>query len=288
MKGWVIVLAVMGVASCRSRDFAGTERLTLARSTSTSPAPSAKDYDGRVVVYSAAKGLSMDGVTVISTPASSTGFPKEMKKAGSGLTLLPLQASLQAKKIERVLLAFEATTPYRAVVEVVYTLAESGASHYELLVDGGERRSVLPLDAPRSGGNACVAFELHRLFDEGDAGPKKALTERDALCVGIVVRSNGVDVQSRGDRLDETCLALTDGEGPTLDASKVAPVDAVRLTRCLNALKAAHPHKTTTPVAVSAQHETAFRDVVTVLDALRSTGFTPTLGTSRGLGSPTR
>jgi hypothetical protein len=297
-------------AGCKPKDLPGTEKLELAKSTSTEAAPLAKDYPGHVVAYSAARGLLLDGASVLPAVLSpEVGFPPSAKPNGEhGLMLAPLLNAMTSsndagaaggagvKSGERVLVAFEGATPYRAVVEVLFTLGQTAAvSRFDLLMqnEAGERR-VVPLNVPKSGDVTCLKVtaakmekSLGDLMQSSDAGAPPAaptaptpLASRDAICASFLVQNLGVMVKSSGDALDATCteFAPSQHKDPSIAATKIGPINTPALQKCVTTLATKYPSVKKTPATVSAPREMKWSNIVPVLDVLREAGIEPGLG----------
>ncbi len=128
----------------------GTEGMDLAPSAMPTKAPVAAGYPNHVFAYTAARGLTLDGKVILAPPsAPAQGFDLKDKRNGQGdLFVVPLQDAVAKTKGDTALVAFEASTPYRIVAEVVFTIGQGGAATLEFLVrtPAGERRTFgMPL-----------------------------------------------------------------------------------------------------------------------------------------------
>jgi hypothetical protein len=249
-------------------------------------------------------------------PPTATGFDPKEKAQGAGLQLRALErfAKQHWPDPSSVIVAFERTSPYRAVTEVIFTLRQSGASHIDLLVQNRDKRVLLGLSSADAGETMCPPAgqspeehraALARQADEMqrqmlaallDAGANTSniptipatevaakaptaptpLAERSALCVGVLIEAKGITVRANRDRLAPGCETF--GDGPTIPPS--SPADA--LQRCIAHLVEKHPtsSKAIRPV-VSAEGPRPFQEIVVALDALHDAGLDPALGVAR-------
>lgn len=271
----------------------GTEGMDLAPSAMPTKAPVAAGYPNHVFAYTAARGLTLDGKVILAPPsAAAQGFDLKDKRNGQGdLFVVPLQDAVAKTKGDTALVAFEASTPYRIVAEVVFTIGQGGAATLEFLVrtPAGERRTFgmpLPKTALPCGETLEeMQRELAALqVALGDAAtpPTMAmvpLASRTPICIALDVASDGLGVRSRRDRLDASCSELAkDAPLPltTLPAeSGKLPLGAAAI--CANTIKKRFPQSVASRVTVRASGETPWRDVVAVID---------TFGPPAGFGDP--
>jgi hypothetical protein len=224
-------LAVLALGACRSKPLPGTADISVARSTSTDPAPETKGYAGHVVAYSRERGLVADGVVI--APPATTGGP-------AALVIPELRNALEQGSKERVVVALEGTSPYAMVWAITCTLGQSGISPFEYLVKNGERSVIVPVEAPRpcercafddalaSEGGADAAPPSHPLR-EADPVPLK---EREGGCLHAEIDGDGVTVRVAGDVLGPSCVSFgRDATVPRLAGS----VDRGEVVRCLRA-----------------------------------------------------
>lgn len=301
---FVLFQILIAANGCKSKTNP-PEKLDLAKSTSAEP--SALDgnlgrYPGHVVVYSVARGLRVDGAALLPAIISpEVGFPASAKAKGEhDLVLVPLLNAMtvreagNAKENDRVLVAFEAATPYRAVVEVLFTLVQAAVARFDLLTqnEAGEPR-VLPITPPKTGDSTCLAITASRMEKSmvdllSDAGtprePKGStpLAHREAICLSLTVQNLGVSVRSSSDPLDATCTdvapAASSPKDPTVPATKAGPVNSPALQKCVAALVARHPKIKKMPATVSGSRETKWSNIVPLLDILREAGIEPGFG----------
>ena len=271
----------------------GTEGMDLAPSAMPTKAPVAAGYPNHVFAYTAARGLTLDGKVILAPPsAPAQGFDLKDKRNGQGdLFVVPLQDAVAKTKGDTALVAFEASTPYRIVAEVVFTIGQGGAATLEFLVrtPAGERRTFgmpLPKTALPCGETLEeMQRELAALqVALGDAAtpPTMAmvpLASRTPICIALDVASDGLGVRSRRDRLDASCSDLAKDAGlavATLPAeSGKLPLGAASI--CANTIKKRFPQAVASRVTVRASGETPWRDVVAVID---------TFGPPGGFGDP--
>lgn len=280
MKRAILLLAL--AIACKDRApapkadeaYPGTDAMDLAPSAVTTRAPVAAGYANHVFAYTAARGLTLDGKVILAPPrAPAQGFDLKDKRNGQGdLFIVPLQDAVAKSKGDTALVAFEASTPYRIVAEVAFTLGQGGATTLELLVrsPAGERRTItmpLPKEALPCGG---TLDDLQR---------NQGIGARNPFCLSLDVASEGLSVRSRRDRLDASCADVAKDAAPTLatlpaESGKV-PLGAASI--CANTIKTRFPQAVGSRVTVRASGETPWRDVVAVID---------TFGPPAGFGDP--
>lgn len=263
--------------------FAGTDGMELAPSTTTKPAPDAATWTQRVIVYTAAHGLMLDGRVILPpSPDPGHGFEAKDKRIGiNDLVIVPLQTAIVEKKSRGALLAFEPATPYRIVAEVAFTLGENDYDSIDLLVQAGGERRVIAMPIPRvvlPCGETLVDAEhdlavLNSIFGDAAAPMPVAgvpLASRTPICIGIDSSPDGVRVRSRRDRLAMSCTEIArieEGFVPTLPASTDGKLPLAEVQRCASTIKAKFPQSAGTRVTVSATGATPWRDVVAMMDA---------------------
>lgn len=282
MKRAVVFVSLLLVVACKDKSptgtsgpktddaLPGTDGMDLAPSAMATKAPTAAGYPNHVFAYSATRGLTLDGRAILA-PASSPaqGFDLKDKRNGQGdLFLVPLEDVLTKNAGDTALVALEASTPYRIVAEIAFTLGQGGATSLEFLVrsPAGERRSFtmpLPKTALPCGG---TLEDLQR-------------ETRTPLCLAVDVASDGLSLRSRRDPFDASCSDIVTDAGATLPtlpaASSKLPLGAASI--CANTIKKRFPQAVGSRVTVRASGETPWRDVVAVID---------TFGPPSGFGDP--
>lgn len=274
--------------------FAGTEAMDLAVSAASVKAPSARGSTNPVFAYTAARGLTLDGRVIVAPPtAPARGFDaKDKRPDAPDLLVVPLESAAATRAASTALLAFEASTPYRIVAEVAFTLGQRAYATLELLVKApsGERRvfamplptAALPCGETVTDAERDLAI-LHSIY--GDAAPPPAvavvpLASRDPLCVSIEVASEGLVVRSRRDRLDSSCGELAPPSDPTpktLAATSTSRLPLGAAAICANTIKKRFPKALASRVTLRASGETPWRDVVAMVDVF---------GPPSGFGDP--
>ena len=135
--------------------------VALASSKATAPVP----LEGvRIFVGRKALSLSDGGPPLLIVPADATHGFSAKDKAGGTRADLALTALRDAKlegSSERAVLYVDRETPYRIVVEVLFTLGQRNFGTYALVVqssDGSGKEASIELIAPRAGGGAPMAM----------------------------------------------------------------------------------------------------------------------------------
>src|SRR5262249_20816511 len=141
------------------------------------------------------RAISADGVEVLDLEADrAAGAPAVTKRAGPrDLYIVPLAKALAARGVRLPLvIVVEPTTPYRLLVEVLFTAAQTDNPQWDLRIAGDEGRGVLA-SAPRaSAGDETRGFTL-LVASQGIAMQKAGTAPRGcsamdrtalAVCVG--------------------------------------------------------------------------------------------------------
>jgi len=306
-----LVLPLVVALGCTPKASPGPAGIELAESTVAEVAAPLKAYPGHVVAYSAARGLVVDDV-VVAAPGGYSGLPAAVKRDGAhGFLVNPLYDVLKDRR--GALLALEAATPYRVVVELGYTVGQSEADTIDFLVRHGAEPRKLSIAMPRSGELVCLmgvpraaaSAEIERrgldllaaLGGDGGrdaaadrAGPPAPLPpsaptplgSREALCLSVLVSTDGVHVRAGANVLDRTCGAfLAEGDVRPTFPRVGGRLDLGGLGACARTL-AALPGAGAGRVLVSAPASVPFGEFVEALDALRVDGLAPpALGTAR-------
>ncbi len=152
---------------------------------------------------------------------------------------------------EAVVIADEAT-PYRVLLEVLYTLGQSGIGRYHLMAMKGteeqaaEKKEPAPLDLP----SATPPFE--------------ALRSPRALALTVLIGEAGIAIKTRAGAIASGCREL----GPSVTIPKQQTHhDFNALATCLGRIKREFPKET--GVVISAAYDTPYWLVLQVMDELR-------------------
>jgi len=185
------------------------------------------------------------------------GMPGAIKRNGpNDLFLVPLAGWLQnVHDTHDISIIADAAVPYRLLMEVLFTCAQSDLDTFHLVVSRAQQTAEIVVRAPH-------------------ADPKTlALPPLTLLIVG-----EGVSVKGTGANVAPGCQ----GTGPGIAVPHAnGKVDQPTLRACLRAIGATAP----TPIQasmVAANPPTPFSEIVAVLDALRASGVTDvSLGLAR-------
>jgi hypothetical protein len=226
------------VAPPKSR-FAG---VTLARSTSSDPLPV-----GVPAIVVSKNEIALEGEQAIVPLGDDRthGTAGQYKRSGpTDLFIVPLAEALKRRGGSEAVFAFDASTPYRLAIEVMFTAGQSELTVFHLAVDNGgtlaDLRSIPPRVAP-------------------------APTAKLGLTVLIV--NDGISIKTVGGNVAPGCQ----DKGPGLAiAKKDGAYDFDALRACTKRLRDVVPEaaddKTFT---VTANPPTEMRDVVAAIDSVR-------------------
>jgi len=262
-----------------------------------SPVPS--DEGPIVIVSRTAILIGDEGEPVVRLPSREeqirTGIATSSKGGKEGALLIaPLAKRVQAAvqlirkqhlakwrgplggpAVEAIVIADE-ETPYRILIEVVYTLGQSGIGRYHLMAmkraepttgDAGAPAPPTPL--PSASPSASPAQPALTAIQ----GPKNLNLVAHLGAAGITLRTSGGAVASG-------CTAL----GPSVTVPKAGDAhDWDALASCLLRVKAAFPTETT--ALLSATNDMPYRHVLRLMDELRGQGG-KTLFPDTNLGVP--
>lgn len=187
------------------------------------------------------------GQKVLDLPEDRSGGAdaKDKRSGKNDLFLVPLAAAypVDAGKVERSLtIDVDDTTPYRMLLEVLFTLAQVELPRWDLRRRG--HAETLPLAAPRAYGSpGAIVSDL-------------ALT--------VLAHDAGISVKARGANLVPGCDVVGPGVAvPNRDGGR----DLVALGACVRKMKAQSP--TEHVVTFSASAATPFVEVWAMIDVLR-------------------
>jgi len=193
-----------------------------------------------------------DSAFVMFTPDAASwdrGMPATVKRNGpNDLFLVPLAGWLgNVHDTHDVSLIVDEAIPYRLLMEVLFTCAQSDLDTFHLVVARDERTAEIVVRAPH-------------------ADPKTlALPPLTVLVVG-----EGVSVKSTGANVAPGCQ----GTGPGIAVPHAnGKVDQASLRACLRAIGATAPSPIQASM-VAANPATPFSELVATLDALRASGVT--------------
>ncbi|HVJ88533.1 MAG TPA: hypothetical protein VM580_01940 [Labilithrix sp.] len=313
-------LACVLLASCKPKELAGTDKLDLARSMSTTVAPSAKDFAGHVVAYSASGGVAFDGAVLVPPSRVSNGRiaagDGDKESDPNDLLIVPLRGAM-TNVHEREgggkasVIAVERTTPYRIVAQIAYSLVDvDPSSPLGFLVQNDTGRTVLRIQPRKMSEMVCKSGPFEVATDEPDGSsllaalggldagvplpvqgsskplrttphPRRPLGARDDLCLTFHVHAGGIDVRSQGEMLDATCTQLSSDDRTTLPSNGSNVVDARVISSCLTNLVTRFSRALVVRPSVSAAGTTSFQEVVSLLDRIREAKLDPVLGAPR-------
>lgn len=191
--------------------------------------------------------VTVRGQTILDLPADRSGGAdaKDKRSGKNDLFLVPLAAAYprDAGTAERSMtIDVDDTTPYRMLLEVLFTLAQVELPRWDLRRRG--HAETLPLAAPRSYGSpGAIVSDL-------------ALT--------VLAHDAGISVKARGGNLGPGCDVVGPGVAvPKGDDAR----DLAALGACVRKIKAQSP--TEHVVTFSAAAATPFVDVWAMIDVLR-------------------
>lgn len=292
-----LLVTIAALPACKPKSLPGTEGIELAPSASGTTAPAAKDFAGHVVTWTKAKGFALDGTSLVA-PGFDPSRASAASPADGGVNAALDSLANEVRRSGRpVIVAVERTTPYRIVADVVLALGRGGATNVDFLVQSGAERHLRSIAIPLGPDATCIDRSA-RKFEElanalsaamSDAGiapsPGSAmvqeLSQRDALCLGVVVGQDGrVTFSAGSDRLAPSCEEFR--EGAFLAPRGAHDVDTDGVARCLTYLGSrARPPLERTMTSVAADAEAPFESVIAVLDVLARTNARVVLGTAR-------
>ncbi len=191
--------------------------------------------------------ITARGAKILDLPSDRSGGadPKDKRSGKNDLFLVPLAAAypLDGGRIERsTTIDVDDTTPYRMLLEVLFTLGQLEFSHWDLRRRG--YAEVLPITPPRPA-------------DPTAPGPT-------GLSLSVVALDAGISVKARGANLGPGCDAIGSGVAvPKRDGVQ----DLAALGACIRKLKAQSPAEHV--VTFSATNATPFMDVWATIDVVR-------------------
>ena len=237
--------------------------LRLASSTSTSPAIEAYAvYVTRAAVYA---DKPPKRVFDLPPPAEARqGFAAVHKRSGPhDLFLVPL-ANVVPNGIERAVVYFDRETPYRIMVEILFTLGAQKVSSFQLAT------------VSKNGKTTKIDFSPPTPTPCANGGPTSATMPACAdvkvppLNLTMLFVQNGISLKTRGGNVAPGCNDM--GPGLAVPRASGGAYDYAALATCAARLRGAKPEfETDDSVIVTANPEVTFESLVAALDAVRAT-----------------
>jgi biopolymer transport protein ExbD len=223
----------------------------LPLSTTTSPVPSGMP---RVVVSKQAIVLEGDLSSLVALPPPdrwANGVDAQYKRNGpNDLFLVPLGAALARARqgaAAPIAIGFDASIPYRIVVEVLFTAGQSEYAKYHLLTR-------------TAAGFGAIVSEPPKVQDV-------RLVQPVALNLAVFVVPGGLVVKGAGGSMAPGCKDV--GPGITLPRG-AGGHDLAGLRACAASLRALDPRfAAETQATITANPDVPFGEIVAVMDALR-------------------
>lgn len=211
-----------------------------------------------VMVTVDARGIHVDGRQVVPLSADrSLGADAAYKRSGpSDLYLVPLADAFAAARAAgrlaaEMVAAVSADTPYRVLVELLFTAAQSELSSYQLHEDSVGGRSITTRP-PR--------------------GPGYAPPPPDAFNLTLHMRAAGTAIRTAEGNVAPGCSAM----GAGLAVPRAGSLDAAAIVHCVKKLRADHPAAAGEKrFTLAANPDMPFRDLVEVVLAMRGTTAEP-------------
>lgn len=266
--------------------------VALPSSLSTAAVPG----DPLVVVLSRTRlALDRDGATLaVPDPATwSTGFGVQYKRGSvNDYFLLPLGEALASRRagdagLPPVVVAADASVPYRALIEAIFTLGQEGASKIAIVVRSAAGTSVIELASPRLAARPLTREQVAQLVAQAGGSsspsappppapsrpaagaPSKTPGEPRALELAVVVTASGFVVSAAGQRMAPGCHDVGAAPNATVALNR-GTQDFGALTACVSAIKASAPRFAgERTVTLSATAATDLQTMVSTADALR-------------------
>lgn len=250
------------VASVPSSDGPRWPDLTLAASSERSPPP-----QGVPIVVVSRRAIHLDrGPMLVPLPADPDarrhGVDARYKRSGpKDLVVAPLADALRAQRGTEAAFAFDAATPFRLVVETLFTATQVEKTTFHLLVAHGEGLAAIPLRPPRRAGD----------LPDGPA----------SLGLTVLLVTDGIGLKARGGNVMPGCSDV----GPGLSFPRVAGKhDYAGLQGCVAKLRAVTGLTDERSVTVAANPDVPFGDLIQAIDHVRRSSTGAPLFTDVGLG----
>ncbi len=245
----VALLAVLALTSLACHDEAKPTVVPLPASTSSAVAASGPALAPPVApaaVVIAEREITLQGTKVMDLPADrSAGADAKDKRSGKNdLYLVPLASACAndgGLAVKSIVIDVDDTTPYRLLIEVLFTLGQCGFERWDLRRRG--HAEILPITPPR----ALAAHE---------APPNSAFT--------LFLVEDGISIKTSGGNVAPGCNDV----GPGLSIPKRdGAQDHAALGACVRKLKTQFPKEQT--FTFTASPGLPFAGAWAVLDAVR-------------------
>jgi hypothetical protein len=203
--------------------------------------------------------------------AWANGFDALYKRSGpKDLFLVPLANAATPLNAREASVSFDGLVPYRIVVEVLFTLAQSEIVTWHLLVSSGEGKvASIDLTPPRADQLAAQAALMQAQMSAALGGPASpapsAPAPRPAFTVLLV--NDGIGVKGIGGNVAPGCKDV--GPGLTFP-KKAGAYDFAGLAECGARLAATIPASASSPVTYAANPDVDFQSLVHAIDAMRA------------------
>jgi len=280
----------------------------------TSSATTAPNPDAVQVLLTPQRlALWPEGRTLAVPPPDVARYGFEARAKGdsrSNYLLKTLSSEMSSRHPESgpppdMLVAFDVTTPYRAMAEVLFTLSRGYVGGLSLLVEEGPKQAAIPIAAPivvTMGKDVCYALQQqgeYRVFRERvkaavEAGADASAAEWEVLatspvpvtslpafltdlakqpprlCLKVTVVETGFVLSAFGQTIAEGCHDA--GTGIAVPRSNGA-YDFNKLSECAGRLKREVPEAASeTEVTISASYGVQAQVIVAAIDALHGVG----------------
>jgi hypothetical protein len=239
----------------------------LARSTSPIPAPPRPWF---VVTTTE---LRIDDKVVAPLPpadAWAKGFDATYKRSGrNDFFIVPLADAARPLRAREAAIAIDGRVSYRIVVEVLFTLIQSGVAMHHFLVAGagGKIASVdVTVKDAKAVGAQAAAMEAEMRAALGGAPAPSPASAPPELQLAVFLVADGISVKAHGANLGPGCKA---GAGSAVPKSS-GGYDFAALADCVARLAGAEPAAKAEPVTYAANSDVAFESVVGAIDAVRA------------------
>jgi hypothetical protein len=229
---------------------AGLASLALAESTADG-LPSA----AVPIVFVSTSAITLEHSALrVQLPADRTlGVVAEYKRTPADLFIAPLAQAvrqLPGAPVKTLQIAFDASTPYRVVVEVLFTLGQAEVPEFQLLTQNRGQPRVVTFHPPSA---------------------KAATTATSKYYPGffVIVSDKGFSLKAAGGNIAPGCI----GPGPGLAVPKLNGLhDFSQLRYCASRLREPNSDVSVARnVTVAATFETAFQEIVRLMDSVRTT-----------------
>jgi biopolymer transport protein ExbD len=255
MRAWCVALLLL--AAC-NRDSPSKRFPGVQLATSTVDAPATK---GIPVVVVSRTAISLEGGAQLADVPPSAGTDgldaKYMRGGARDMFIKPLGDALSANMSPaEVAFAFDASTPYRVVSEVLFTAGQSKVTGDHLLADGQGHVVEVVVHPP------------HMMLPAGFGGASGKIGDLPALALNVRIAAEGVTITAGGRIVAPGCMSFGVG-APTVPAGK-GVWDSALLGLCVAALKGASPSfAAEKQVVITADGTTPWSDVMRAADVLR-------------------